>query len=155
MSTSRPLKDNLHQWLKGNPDAISYCLLILRIAHTWDDLIDRDKVVSDDTIHTAFWAALIDLPQNPFYAQHFHRLHPIMQVGILSWKTATTLERSATYEHKLMAFSLRCAICDVITMCALILGGPRWAEMVHGEIQTSYPETVSEYLASLPTERGA
>lgn len=144
------LETNLALWLKDQPDAIAFCLAILRVAHTWDDLIDRDKPVEDCTLNQAFWTALIELPQNPFYVRHFASLHPVMQLGILNWQSANRLERSDVQEHRLMAFTLRCMIGDVITMSALLIAGPLWAAEVHYAVQIAYPESLNQYLASVP-----
>lgn len=149
-----PLKDNLHVWLQGHQDAIDLCTLIFDIAHVWDDLIDKDKPVSNDDIHNVFWMALIELPQNPFYARFFTHLHPLMKMGILNWKSANALEASTTPEHKVIAYALRLVITDIVTMCALLVGGRQWAEQVHLQMQLSSPESLSSYIQTLPQVEG-
>jgi hypothetical protein len=55
------------EWFGGDEQALLMFRLFGELAHTWDDLIDRDKEVTDDAINKAFAIALVYLPANPFY----------------------------------------------------------------------------------------
>jgi DNA-binding FadR family transcriptional regulator len=52
----------------GREDARQLFNLLAELAHTWDDLIDRDKPVSQAQTNRAFHIALVDLPRNPLYS---------------------------------------------------------------------------------------
>lgn len=147
------LSTHLEKWLKGHTDAIAFCSAIFRICHVWDDLIDRDVPIQDAQIHDAFWTVMIDLPQNQFYIRNFNALHPILQIGILNWKSANRLERSTVPEHQMMAFAIRAMIADVVAMSALIIGGPLWAEEVHYDMQLSNQESFHDYVSTVKEAR--
>lgn len=144
------LNDHLQRWLKGYQPAIAFCERLISCLHCWDDLIDKDQAVSDDTINATMWSLFIDLQQDSFYRANFSLINPIIQIGILNWHSANRLEQSTEREHRLMAFVLRSAITDVIAMCALIIGGPAWGRVVHYDMQISNRETFEQYCSTLP-----
>ena len=48
----------LLRWMKGDKLAVEYIEIICDVAHKWDDLIDKDKVLSDDDINKLFFDIL-------------------------------------------------------------------------------------------------
>ena len=85
----------LAELLCGNADAIRCVQTIARCSHTYDDLIDRDKPVADDSIHDLIWSLLVALPVNPFFRAHQDVIRPVLITGILNWKAATSPPPSA------------------------------------------------------------
>lgn len=118
------------QAVKGHPAAVDFLLALMDMAHVWDDMIDRDVQVSDSSINRAFWNALVVLPGNSFYQQYFTQLHPLVVSAIVNWRAATTMEREGGELDQHIAFTLRSSYTDIIVQCALIIGGPDWAEAV-------------------------
>jgi hypothetical protein len=53
-------------WFGGNTDALNLFHHLVELIHIWDDLIDKDKPVSDEQINKAFLIALVYMPSNPF-----------------------------------------------------------------------------------------
>lgn len=141
--------DLLTVWLRDQPEAIAFCGSLLTVAHCWDDLIDKDTTLSDEAINRAMWLALIEIPANGFYRQHFHSLSPILQMGILNWHSANRLESSLDVEHHRFAFVIRALVTDVIAACALLIGGPDWGREVHYAMQVANTETFDEYRQTL------
>ena len=41
-------------WFGGNIDALNMYKMFIDLSHTWDDLVDKDKDVSEDKINNAF-----------------------------------------------------------------------------------------------------
>ena len=41
------------EWFGGNTDALAMYDLFKELAHIWDDLVDKDKPVSEDAINKA------------------------------------------------------------------------------------------------------
>lgn len=145
--------ERLGYFLRGHGPAILFVETVLEISHVWDDLIDHDREVPDEEIMTAFWQAIVMLPANPFYQQHFTVLHPILTNSIVSWRAATALERRGGEHERTIASILRCAAADVITMSALLVGGQAWSVEVAPEIrQWIHDETYVEYLDHLQGE---
>lgn len=138
--------------LRGNPDAIGFFGMLYSIFQVWDDLIDRDKKVSDNDINNAFWRALVELPLNPFYRANFNALHPLLSTSILNWHAANRMEATDSEADKEIAFIIRSAYVDLLIQSALIVGGVQWAiEMTpairrfwHGEGLAGYKAALAE-----------
>lgn len=132
--------------LKGNEDAVRFCIDVTFIAHVWDDLIDKDKERTNNEISNAFKAALIDIPANPFYLAHINDLRPLMMNAILQWQDANKLEVDGSQHDKHMAFMLRASFIQLFVYCAFLVGGGGWAETIGPEIRRIYQEDLFMYL---------
>lgn len=143
-------------WVKGNKSAADFLESILGIAHIWDDLIDKDKEVSNHDINKAFFEALIRLPRNTFYNKNFDHLNSVLINSISNWQIATKLERTGKEYETSIAFILRSSYVDLITQSALLIGGEVWACHVGEEIRRlTHHETYQGYLKSLALEKEA
>lgn len=139
---------------KGDAAAAEFMLQMCRVMHLWDDLIDKDKAVSDAQINEAFQLALVDIPRNPFYARNFTALNTLVQTAITNWHVATRMEREGGDYEKSIAFILRSSYMDLFTQVAQIVGGPEWAvEMAHKTRLLTHNETYAGYLENLKRER--
>ena len=139
--------------VKGNRDAADFLATIVAVLHFWDDLIDKDQQLTDKDINDAFWKALIVLPRNNFYREHFHLLNPLLMAAIHNWSAATKLEREGDSGDKHIAFILRSSYVDLITQSALLVGGPEWAEEVTPTIRRfTHSEGYEGYLKNLAEE---
>jgi hypothetical protein len=140
-----------------NADAMAFLRGIATVMHTWDDLIDRDRGVSDGEINAAFWLALVELPANPFYAANAEMLRPIIVQSIINWRAATAMERQATceqYNDLKIAFIIRSTYIDLVVMSACILGGADWAAKVAPDLRRwAHSEGFKGYLDALAAER--
>lgn len=143
----------MQTWLKGDVQAIAFIHTAFTIAHTCDDLTDRDKTVETATMQQAFWLALIELPRNRFYVEHFALLNGTLQTAFLNWQVANRLEQSDSPNAKEVAFILRSSYADLVTLCAWILGGTDWAVQVGIESRLhASSEGMAMYLDRLTKE---
>lgn len=149
--------DMLLQLMQGNADAAAFIADTFSVLHIWDDLIDRDKPLTDDDIDGAFWRALIELPRNAFYRQHFDRLNPILMVAITDWKTATRSERTATcLNERAMSYTIRSSYLNLIVHAAIIIGGPRYGLAIAKPVREYFhKEGLTTYIKNLRAERAA
>ena len=139
---------------KDTTAAVSFLSAISDIAHTWDDLIDRDVPVSDAAINRAFMLALLALPNNSFYSAHFAQLNPLLLSAINNWFVANELEKLDTDEAKRIAFITRSSYADLITCVAFIVGGQEWVLDVGPKIRLFvHSEGWQGYQENLATER--
>lgn len=106
--------------------AVQLLLLIREISHTWDDLIDKDKPVTADQVHRAFWIAIVGLRANPFYVRHEAVLLPILEAGIFNYIASCTLEKTPGHPRQ-VAHTARYAAGDVALVMARLIGGIDWA----------------------------
>ncbi len=115
--------EGILELMAGNVDAAQFLLDIARCSHTYDDLIDRDKPVSDAAIHDLNWTLLVTLPTNPFYREHQDTIRPVLVTAILNWQAATEMESRGVAEELRVAHVLRYALADVMLLCMVLTGG--------------------------------
>ena len=90
----RELRDaKLYEWLQDEA-AVDYVVSVSDLCEVFDDLIDGDKEVTPADIHRTLFAALVDLPANPFFHRHTSALVPVHLTGIAAWIDANRLEKS-------------------------------------------------------------
>jgi hypothetical protein len=124
--------------------ALEFIALYCSILETWDDIIDGD-CPSRDAINSAFFSALISLPRNRFYAQHFARLSPLIEAGIYDWHTANALEASRAEGKLRFSYVLRSSVLAAVTAVIAICAGPAMAISANTEIR-SRSEAWADYL---------
>lgn len=142
---------------KGHPDAIRFLEDITDILHVWDDLVDKDKPLTDDQINQTMWKVLIDLPRNTFYAANFASLNTLLATAIVNWEVATRMERDPSGPDDLhIAFILRSSYIDLVLGVALIVGGREHAlEMMLPARRMWHNEGFEGYCRALEMEAKA
>lgn len=142
------------RWMRNNTSAVDFLRTAFDVAHFWDDLIDRDKVIGDADINRAMFQALVLLPRNAFYQANFASLNAVLANAATNWNIATDLERAGGVAGKRTAYVLRASYVDLVTHCALLLGGMDWAHAVGVELRR-LAEPYGEYLTNLEAEKAA
>ena len=125
----------IRHWLQDNTDAIRLVESFIDISQTWDDLIDRDNPVTDDSINGMMICALIDIPRNPFYQQHYQNLQPIIEHCLFNWLDANTLEKNGSSRDLQVSYILRSVTTDLIIHIAYLVGGRDWRGMAAANIR--------------------
>jgi len=80
----------------GNQNIFHVFQCVRFLVHVWDDLIDKDKEVTDRDINQAFKIALVDLPANPVYRLVQQDLLPLWVTVISAYETANEFEAQGT-----------------------------------------------------------
>lgn len=138
----------LHAY-RNNQAAVNFVFDLQRISHVLDDLIDRDKPVSDDQVRDAFWRAIVGLPANQFYMDNLTYLHPLVTAALANWQIANVFEQCGPEERNI-AHSMRYDLITVYVMVAFMIGGRKWGEAVGPEIRRRCQrQGLAEYLAEL------
>jgi len=135
--------ERLEYFLKGDRHALLFCLDLLWIAHVWDDLIDKDKVLSDEVINQTFLKSLASIPSNPFYQQCQAFLMPMIFNAIVLWLEANELKRG-NLDQKAVAFCLDNAVIEIIHFCILLKGQSEWARENAPEFWQLFGPTAGE-----------
>lgn len=149
-------RSEVSAFLQGNKEATDFVCDMFVVLHIWDDLIDKDKELTDAEIHYAFWLALMQLPCNPFYIRNFNTLQPILANSIINWQAANKMENEGSTKDEAIAFILRGAYTDLLTMSAYLVGGLSWVTQITPDIRRwAHQETFQEYLRNLATEKEA
>jgi len=105
------------------PTALDFIGLIFDVFEVWDDLIDKDKPVSNELISDAFQKAVIYLPINPFYNRNFTALYPHVAATVTAWQTANYLHQSKDKEDLAHAYTLRKLMINLVVECVRLLSG--------------------------------
>lgn len=116
------------EWFGGNQDALSMFRMFVDLAHTWDDLVDRDKEVSEDAINHAFAIALVYLPANPFYQAIQPQVLPMWLSVIHAFQTANAFEKAKDPHGLEIAHTLRYAAGNIMTYAVHMCVGPEKAK---------------------------
>ncbi len=136
----------LVHFLRGNEFAIDFCESLARISQVWDDLVDCDTIVSSKQINEAFWRALLEIPNNPFYRKHIDTLLPVMQTVVIDWLDANELEKQDDHGRNL-AFVLRDRLGSLVILCAHLVGGYAWGREISTQVRRTLAnnETLEDY----------
>jgi len=111
------------EWFGGDPHGLAMYRLLVDLAHTWDDLVDKDKPVSESDINTAFLICLVHLPINPFYARIQHAVMPMWLTVVSAYEAANQFERDKDPHGLEIAHVLRYAAGQIIAYGMLVALG--------------------------------
>jgi purine-cytosine permease-like protein len=138
------------EWFGGNQDALNLYHMFVDLAHTWDDLVDRDKPVTQDAINNAFLICLAYMPANPFYQQIQQAVLPMWLTVVSAYQTANKFEQDKD-EHGLeIAHTLRYAAGNIIAYAVHVCVGPEKAKEILPEMwKTVVAERYADYKAEV------
>lgn len=139
-------KERKLEWFGGNIDALNMFYTIVDLAHIWDDLIDRDKPVSDADVNRAFLSALVYLPANPFYNSIQTQILPLWMTVISAYETANKFEVDKD-EHGLeISHNLRYATGHIVVFMSQTCLGYDKAQKFMPEIwKTIVDDRIDDY----------
>lgn len=155
MNEFEHLRQISRQATLGNEAAVDYLLMVVNALHLWDDLIDKDKQVSDEKVNEVFTNLLIDLPRNLFFAAHAGTLTAITLNAIQNWHVANEVERADISNIPLeCAFVLRSSYTDLVSTVATLCGGRQHGLEIARAIRTlAHSEEFSGYIDNLAAEK--
>lgn len=114
-------------WFGGNQDAINLFDMLIDLAHTWDDLVDKDKDVTEAKINNAFMICLVYLPCNPFYQSIQRDVMPMWITVVSAYQTANHYEKTKDAHGVEIAHTLRYAAGQIIAYAVHVCVGPEKA----------------------------
>ena len=134
------------EWFGGNQDALNMYRAFAFLAHTWDDLVDKDKTVSELDINQAFLTALVYLPANPFYRSIQNEIFPMWMVVVSSFETANKFERDKDPHGIEIAHGLRYAAGNIMAYVVhLCVGAEKAREYLPEMWKAIFHERFDEY----------
>jgi hypothetical protein len=140
----------LLQWMQDDKEAVDFLVTLFSIGEVWDDLIDRDKPITDEQIHQGFIMAIFDLTANPFFAEHASFLRPVMLMGANAWMDSAIYEKQGDEHWYHWSFILRGWYMEMVAMCAFLTGGYDNMRAVGLEARSFFQgETIDEYIRDL------
>jgi hypothetical protein len=133
-------------WFGGNQDALNMFRMFVTMSHTWDDLVDKDKDVSETEINNAFLISLVYLQANPFYRSIQEQVWPMWMTVVTAYETANKFERDKDPHGIEIAHSLRYAAGHIIAYAVQVCVGPEKAKEVLPEVwKNIFYERFDEY----------
>ena len=134
------------EWFGGNQDALNMFRMFVVMSHTWDDLVDKDKDVSESDINHAFLIALVYLQANPFYRSIQEQVWPMWMMVVTAYETANKFEREKDPHGIEIAHSLRYAAGHIIAYAVHVCVGPVKAKDILPEVwKNIFYERFDEY----------
>lgn len=118
------------EWFGGNQDALNMYRMFVDVAHTWDDLVDKDKEVSEDAINNTFLTCLVYLPANPFYQTIQAQVLPMWLTVVSAYQVANHFEREKDPHGIEIAHSLRYAVGNIVAYAVHVCVGEEEAKRV-------------------------
>ena len=115
------------EWFGGNEDALNMYRMFVDLAHTWDDLVDKDKDASEAAINNAFLICLVYLPLNHFYQSIQHDIMPMWISVVSAYQTANKYEKDKDAHGVEIAHGLRYASGNIVAYAVHICVGPEKA----------------------------
>lgn len=113
-------------WLKEDTEAIELINQYFIVSQIWDDLHDKDKAVSNGKLDYMMQLALVEIPRNKFFQQHYLELMPIVQHCLMTWMDSNNLEESGDDTDLKVSYVLRSVTTDLLIHMAGIIGGSFW-----------------------------
>lgn len=134
------------EWFGGNQDALNLYRMLVDLVHTWDDLVDKDKEVSEREINNAFLIALVYMPANPLYKLIQDQVIPMWTTILMAYETANKFEREKD-EHGLeIAHNLRYAAGHVVSyMVQVCVGYEKALEIVPEVWKSIVDDRIDDY----------
>ena len=127
--------EKLLGWMRGDANAVNCVVALSTASELWDDLIDKDRPVTEAEIHKGFISALILVNDNPFW-QRFHvKLMPIVVVGTNAWLDANILQDAVLDRDRMMGFYIRNYAYEMTSMAAYCAGGWEWLRSISMEMR--------------------
>lgn len=117
-------KEGKLEWFGGNEDALNMFRMFVDLAHTWDDLVDKDKEVTEQDINNAFLICLVYLPLNPFYQVIQRDIMPMWISVVSAFQTANKYEKAKDEHGVEIAHGLRYASGNIIAYAVHVCVGP-------------------------------
>lgn len=147
----RAIRDKkLLEWT-GDMNAVWFVRQFGDICEVFDDLVDKDKPVTDADIARTLFICLTELPVNPFFDKYKHQLIPIIVTGINAWLDANVLEKGSQND-RVFSYVLRDWYAEVIAYCIYLCRGRDYLRTVSLDVRHffTHHETLEQYRENLP-----
>ncbi len=139
-------KEGKLEWFGGDQDAYNLFRMIVNLAHTWDDLIDKDKNLSEDEVNNAFLTCLVYMQANPFYRRIQEQVWPMWLTVVSSYEVANKFERDKDPQGLEIAHGLRYAGGNIVAYMVYVCVGAEKAKEFLPEVwKNIYHERFDDY----------
>ena len=125
------------EWFGGNQDALNMYRMLIDLAHTWDDLVDKDRELPVDHINNSFLIALVYMPANSFYRSIQDQIMPMWLTVVSAYEVANKFEQDKDEHGVEIAHNLRYAVGHIVAYMVQICVGYEKAKEIMPEVWKS------------------
>ena len=125
------------EWFGGNQDALNMYRMLVDLAHTWDDLVDKDRDLPTDHINNAFLITLVYMPANAFYRSIQEQVMPMWLTVISAYEVANKFEQDKDEHGVEIAHNLRYAVGHIVAYMVQVCVGYEKAKDIMPEVWKS------------------
>ena len=134
------------EWFGGNQDALNMYRALVDLAHAWDDLVDKDKELSETKINQTFLTCLVYLPANPFYQSIQQQILPMWLMVVSAYEVANKFEHDKDPHGIEIAHSLRYASGHIVAYAITVCVGAEKAKEILPEVwKAMFHERFDDY----------
>ena len=130
-------KEGKLEWFGGNHDALNMYRMLVDLAHTWDDLVDKDRDLPTDHINNAFLIALVYMPANVFYRSIQEQIMPMWLTVISAYEVANKFEQDKDEHGVEIAHNLRYAVGHIVAYMVQVCVGYEKSKEILPEVWKS------------------
>lgn len=112
-----------YKWFLGNQDAILFVNDLFYCIEAWDDLIDKDKDISDKRINDAFIKLIFNLPSNNWFIDNRYYYLPLLMTCSNAFIDANKLQTNPQEHLRNIAFHIRNMGIEIHIATAFLTGG--------------------------------
>ena len=118
------------EWFGGNVDAFNMYRMFIDLSHTWDDMVDKDKELTEDQTNNAFLICLVYLPSNPFYQLIQRDIMPMWVSVVAAFQAGNKFEREKDEHGIEIAHNLRYAAGHILAYAVHVCVGAEKAKEI-------------------------
>ena len=125
------------EWFGGNADALQVYQALVDLAHTWDDLVDKDRELPADHINNAFLITLVYMPSNIFYRSIQEQIMPMWLTVVSAYEVANKFEQDKDEHGVEIAHNLRYAVGHIVSYMVQVCVGYEKSKEIMPEVWKS------------------
>jgi len=125
------------EWFGGNQDALNMYRMLVDLAHTWDDLVDKDRDLPTDHINNSFLIALVYMPANAFYRSIQEQIMPMWLTVVSAYEVANKFEQDKDEHGVEIAHNLRYAVGHIVAYMVQVCVGYEKSKEIMPEVWKS------------------
>ena len=144
MTVEQSLRMNFSQGFALPAPCVEWLLDVWHAIQTLDDYADGDPVTREQ-LDGLIWRVLVQMPGNPWFAQHAGQLLPAMATMVLKWQASDRAERAGQADAR--SFVWRAGYYDLVLMAVLLTHGADAAAKVSHLVMQLYGESFADYLS--------
>ena len=139
----------LFEWT-NDIHAVQFIVQFSDTCELFDDLIDKDKPITDEHIIRVLFVVLTEMPVNPFFEKFKYQLIPVITTGINAWLDANTLEKGSPNDQ-VFSYVLRDWYAELIAYVICLTRGRDYMRTVSMDVRTffTHHETLEQYREDL------